>query len=493
MNGDIRPSEMNEATTLTGVRNRGTSIGVHVFVLGAVVALLATACGSRVGDRIAESAARPPAPVDGDGGGTNGGGDDRPDGAEGDVAMFGTMEAPCSPAPDDWPDEVSTGPGLTAEQIRIGVISDKAGVVKVPTVSVEESVRAFVDWCNDHGGVNGRTLVLETYDAKLSAGDEAAKQACADDLFALVGTGAVMDDLVAPVAVGCDLVNVAGYTATAKMALADLTFTPLPNPSTHFNTAPGRWMAEQFPDAVEHAGMLAANLPTATIQADRITKAYEMIGMDFVYRKDTDILQTSYAAEVGEMKSAGVRYLSMVSATSETVKLLKDLKASGYEVDVIDLGQQYYDQELLGEPGAEGAYVQTNTTPFEDIDDVPALQDFQVAYDAIGTKVQPSSLGVQAFSAGLLFATAARNAGADLTRDTLVSELASIKEWDAGGLHFSANPGDNAASHCFMYLRVKDGEFHREFPAEPGTFECLDESVVVDLESDYGGGAKTSS
>src|SRR5699024_3651231 len=140
-----------------------------------------------------------------------------------------------------------------------------------------------------------------------------------------------------------------------------------------FNTAPGQWMIEQFPDAVENGAMLAANLPTATVQADRIEQAYEMVGMDFVYRKNTDILQTSYAAEISEMKDAGVEYLSMVSETSETANLLKDMLTAGFEPVVIDLGQQYYDRELLDEPGAEGAYVQTNTAPFEDIDDVPAL------------------------------------------------------------------------------------------------------------------------
>lgn len=459
----------------------------NALIAALVAALIATSCGSRVeDDKMAETnRTESSAPADEAGEASTPGDDGGP--------MFGTMEAPCGDAPDDLGELATDDPGLSADKIRIGVISDKAGVVKVPTISVEESVRAFVDWCNDLGGVNGRTLELETYDAKLSAGDEAAKQACSDDLFALVGTGAVMDDLIAPVAVDCGLVNVAGYTATAKMALADLTVVALPNPSNYFNTAPGQWMTEQFPDAVEHGAMLAADLPTATIQADRVVQAYEEIGMDFVYRKNTDILQTSYAAEISEMKSKDVRYVSMVSATSETTNMLKDMATAGFEPEVIDLGQQYYDVELLGEAGAEGAYVQTNTVPFEDIDDVPALQDFQAAYDALGTDVQASSLGVQAFSAGLLFATAAGNAGGDLSRDTLMAELQAITEWDAGGLHFIANPGENESTPCFAYLRVSGGEFVREFPTEPGTFECVDPDAVVDLGSDFGGGAKAGS
>jgi len=458
------------------------------MALCVLAALVATSCGSRLdeqelaagGGSGSPAVQQPTTP-----GGT-------PTGPEGPA--FGTLAAPCRPAEGDAPAPTKGEvPGVSADTITIGVISDKAGVVKVPTVSVEESVKAFVDWCNDLGGINGRTLSLKTYDAKLTAGDEAAKQACSDDLFALVGTGVVMDDKVAEVVVGCGLPNVAAYTATAKMALADLMVTPLPNPTNTFNTAPGRWIAEQHPDAIEKAAILASNLPTATVQADRIQAAYEQAGFEFVYRKNTEIIQTSYAAEVSEMKAKGVEYVTMVSATSETTKLLKDMEMADFAPEVVDLGQQYYDPELLAEPGAEGALVQSNTVPFEDADAVPALQQFLDAYDAVGTKVQAASLGVQAFSAGLLFAVAADAAGDDLSRDTLMAELKGIHEWDGGGLHYTADPGANRSSTCFVYLRVEGGEFVRSFPEEAGAFECGEPSVVVDLGSDYGGGAKAGS
>jgi hypothetical protein len=89
---------------------------------------------------------------------------------------------------------------------------------------------------------------------------------------------------------------------------------------------------------------------------------------------------------------------------------------------------------------------------------------------------------VQAFSAGLLFATAAKTLGNDLTREGLVAALEDIHEWDAGGLQLMADPGANAHNECYLYLRVEDGDFVRAFP-EKG-FSCDPENVVT-LKKDY--------
>ena len=211
-----------------------------------------------------------------------------------------------------------------------------------------------------------------------------------------------------------------------------------------------------------------------------------------MYEKETGVVQESYATEASEMKSKGVEWVTMVSATSETAKLLRDMKTQGFEPEVVDLGQQYYDPELLAEPGSEGAIVQLNTVPFEEVDDSPALQAYMAAYDELGSKVEPTSLGVQAFSAGLLFSTATKALGNDLTRAKLLEELKSIHEWDGGGLHFLADPGANASSNCFMYMEVKDGKFERLWPEKPTTFDC-DDSYRYDLDDDFGGGAKLKS
>jgi ABC-type branched-subunit amino acid transport system substrate-binding protein len=377
--------------------------------------------------------------------------------------------------------------GVSAEAIEIAVISDKAGQVRVPTISIEESVQAFVDFCNGFGGINGRQLELLKIDSELFNHLEATREACDAGVFAIVGSGSVTDDSGAQAMVDCDLIEVPAYTVSAAKSLSDNLVAPVPNPTDQITDGPAKWVADQYPDAVQNAALIHGGIDAVDLQTERVKEAYEAAGFDFVYDKRTGIIQETYTSEVREMIDAGVEYVTMISATQEMVKLLRDMATQGFEPEVVDLGQQYYDADLLAEPAAEGAIVQINAVPFEEADDSPALQAYLAAYDEVeGTKPDPAALGVQAFSAGLLFATAADAAGDELTRERVLTELESITEWDGGGLHFPTNPGERAVGTCFGYMQVEGGEFTRLHPGEPTEFDC-DESYAFDLSGDYSG------
>jgi ABC-type branched-subunit amino acid transport system substrate-binding protein len=468
-------------------------VKIRVVALCCALALLAAACGSRLSEEELAT-----------GGGTGGGGasSESAGGSSGSGGAgitegeggptIGSLAVPCGEgeeAPTAPAEEVA---GVTADTIKIAVISDKAGQVKVPTASIEESMQAFTDWCNGFGGINGRKLELTKIDSKLFSHLEATKEACNAGVFAIVGSGSVTDNQGAQQMVDCGLIEVPAYTATAAKALSDNMVQPLPNPSNFYPVGGALWVKGQHPEAVKKAAILYSGIETASVQAERIKIALEAQGYEFVYDKETGVVQESYSTEASQMKAEGVEWVTMVSATSETAKLLRDMKTQGFEPEVIDLGQQYYDPELLAEPGSEGAIVQLNTVPFEEVDDSPALQAYMAAYDEVGANVDPTSLGVQAFSAGLLFATAAKTVGNDITRENVLAALKDIHEWDGGGLHFLSDPGANLASACFMYMEVKGGEFVRLEPSEPTTFEC-DESTRYDLEDDFGGGATLKS
>lgn len=465
------------------------------IALFCVLMLVASACGSRLSDDELSTGGG----TGGDGGtagtgdATKGPGISKGTGKGTDTGpKVGTLPVPCGKAAGGGAAKAPAGkvPGVTADTIKIAVISDRAGQVKVPTISIEESMRAFVGFCNSFGGINGRQLDLTTIDSKLFNHLEATKEACNAGVFAIVGSGSVTDNSGAQAMVDCDLIEVPAYTVTAEKSLSDNVVAPLPNPTTSFNVGPARWVKKEHPKAIKKAAILHGAIEAVDVQAERVKAAYEEQGYDFTYDKRTSVIQESYTSEVKAMKDKGIEYVTIVSATTEAVKLLRDMKTQGFEPEVVDLGQQYYDPDLLKEPGAEGAIVQLNTVPFEEKDDSPALQAFLAAYDKVeGDKPEPASLGVQSFSAGLLFATAAKAAGPDLTRDSVLAELKKVKKWDGGGLHFEADPGDNAVSTCFMYDVVKGGKFERLQPKKATEFDC-DKDYAYKLKKPYGPGAK---
>ncbi len=371
----------------------------------------------------------------------------------------------------------ATDRGVTDTTITIGVISDKSGVVAVPTAGIDGSVEAFVQFCNSLGGINGRRLLLKHYDSKILNEADAMRQACDDDIFALVGSGSVQDDQGALTMVQCKLVEVAAYTATYAKGLSPRVFAPVPNPGTSYAVGPGKFIAQRFPDAVKKAAILWPNLPVGRTQAARERDAYtKEAGFDFVSSNPTDVLVQNWSPIVSALKNRGVEWITDVTTLSELEHLLQAMSDAGWRPTVVDLGQQYYDQSLPGKPGTEGALVLSNTVPFEEASRSPALQVYLQWLKKASPHTPPTTLGVQAFSAGLLFAAAAGALGSDLTRDGLIAQLHKIKQWDGGGLQAPADPGDNQGLRCFLYMQVKGNKFVRYWPATPtsGTngFDC---------------------
>lgn len=439
-----------------------------------VLVLAVAACGSRVDTSDASD----------DLGGEQGAEDEGNGGSDEELGpdsdMLGTIENPCS---DDAPegDLPADTPGVTEDTIRIGTISDRENpTVPLPTIGIQEAAEAFVEFCNEAGGINGRTIELVTYDSGITQTADVTKQACADDLFALVGSGSVQDQLGIEDREACGLPEVAAYSATVERAGSEDFFASVPGLSdTELNVGPCRWIAEQFPDAITKAAMVYTDLPAASDRGRQIVDACEEeAGFEFVVEASVPFGETNFGPLVSEMEAAGVRYFTGVSASSETLAALDAMADQGIELDVIDLGQQYYEDVVAESPAAEGAYVQSNTIPFTEAADSPMLRLYQRYLEQVDGK--QSTLGVQGFSAGLLFATAAASLGNDLTREGLVEALEGITEWDGGGLTMPGNPADNQMSGCFLYMRVIDGEFVREFPDEG--FECDPDNIVATVD-----------
>jgi ABC-type branched-subunit amino acid transport system substrate-binding protein len=474
-------------------RSRGTTTTSRfgALLLALLLLVAAAGCGSRADDADDGGNGDDSLSAEDDGGGDDGGDGGQDDGG-GDAITpesetIGDIDNPCSGEAAEGELPADT-PGVTEDTIRIGVISDKENPsVPLPTVGIEESVKAFVEFCNAAGGINGRTIELTTYDSMITATDDVTKQACNDDLFALVGTGSVQDQLGIESRLDCGLPEIGAYSATSNRSESDLFFQPVPaTQSQHFNVGPCKYIAEQFPDAITKAAILYTDLPTASVRANQIRdNCTAEAGFEFVVDEGIPFGSTNVGPIIEQMQSEGVTYFTMVSSSGEMLQVLREMDTQGVEVDVIDLGQQYYDRAVAAEALADGAYVLTNTTPFSETEQTPALALYAEWMAETGAEEDKiTSLGAQAFSAGLLFATAVDSLGNDITRDALVTALEGITEWDGGGLHMPTNPGEAVHNECFLYMRIEDGDFVREYPEEG--FDC-DPAYVVESDEVYEG------
>ncbi len=442
-----------------------------LFVLP--VALIAGACGTRVPDKTRALAA---GGVGGEAGGRTGspGAGVPAGGGQGDDGkpMFGQLEVPCNGG--DTSAYAATDLGVTQNEIRIAAIADPGGPKPGLNQGVHDSMKAFVAWCNDLGGINGRKLKLDVLDAKILEYQKQVQFACEQD-FALVGGIGVLDNLGAQTQVDCGLVNVPAAPVNPEQTGADLTFASLPNPTYLFNVASGRWVKDRHPEVAESAAALFTDLSTTRMQIERQVEAYEAIGYDFSVKVPVAISESNWGPIVNQMKSRKVKYVTLSSSFEEIIPLVKEMSAQDFE-PVVELEANYYNQKFPDQAGAvaDGVLVRLQIWPFEEADRNLALRQ----YLEIMKRYQPDGvlefLGVQSFSSALLFAEAAKRAGPDLTRERLVQELGAIRSWNGGGLHAPTDPGGQRASSCFIMMKVEGSRFVREYPKEDEDAEVYD-------------------
>ncbi len=448
-----------------------TSRGPRLRALALVAAglLLAAGCGNRVKSK----------------GSSTLGATTTSSASGGGSGKFGTIDTPCGPGDAKGATDV----GVTDTTIKIGVISDKdAGAIRVPTAGIEPTMKAFVDYCNGLGGINGRKLELKTYDAKLFSGLAAMNQACDDKLFALVGIGSVQDAPEAQPMIDCGLVGVAAYAATYPMSLNPNLVQPIPNPGDQFATGQLEYIAKQHPKAIKKAAIFYPQIQASSSQGEKIVQAAGHFGYDFIYTGTYPVIENDWKTQVQTLKNKGVQYVTIVDQASAAISMMQAMHDANYHPEVIALGQQYYDTTVSKSGVADGAIVQTNTQPFEYPN--AAITKYVELLKKVDSSVPVTTLGVQGMSAGLLFAKAAKSLGSNLTRTGLLDALHAIHSWDGGGLHPVQDPGANKANTCTKLMVVKNSKFVALYPktdsSDPAkSFEC-DPSQVVDVHGNWG-------
>jgi hypothetical protein len=126
-------------------------------------------------------------------------------------------------------------------------------------------------------------------------------------------------------------------------------------------------------------------------------------------------------------------------------------------------------------------YIRQAFTPLEEASNSPATQKYLDIVKAANGKI--SQLGAQSTDAFLLWATAAKACGSQLTSDCVFTEVKKIDKWTGGGLHAPTNPSTNMPPECGLVLKLDGGTFKRVAPEKAGEFDC-DPSYVQPVKGD---------
>jgi ABC-type branched-subunit amino acid transport system substrate-binding protein len=420
------------------MRLRGLLVSVVVGVL------VAAGCGRSGGS---SSSQKPAAPA--------------PSVSSGD---FGSLKGVCGPGTAKG----ATDPGVTDTTINVGTMSDPGATV-APGLNQElfDSATTFVGWCNAAGGILGRKLTLHKWDAALLQVAAKMVQACQAPDFMLVGNGEALDATGVQQRLSCKLPEIAAFDVSAAAGSAPLSLDPLPTPNAASAIGGGlRALAAFDPEAIKHFGMISINQQSIKDASNRDKAALPVLGYSLVSYQEIPLLVDNWRPYVENLKSAGVQVFELVSNPDQLAQIYKAMQDVGYFPKYAIVNTNNYDPKLIAEGGTAlngstgGVLINSSLIPFELASQYPAVQQY-VSLLQQYANAKPKSLGVNGFSAWLLFAQSVKACGSNLTRTCVMDHAQATHDWTGGGLHGTAQPSNanGDASQCFVLVKATPSGF----------------------------------
>jgi hypothetical protein len=402
----------------------------------------------------------------------------------------------------------ATEVGVTAKEIRIAVVAD-VDTPLAPGIfqGSVDGVKGWAKFVNANGGLAGRKVVVDFIDSKLNA-DEARNaviKACSED-FALVGTSAVflnnVDDLEACVdqagvasgipdiaVVATEIAQQCSPTTYAVNAPQIICDTKADHPQTYqANAGRAFYYEKKFGRDLHGAYILSGDLKSAEnanrASMTQMQKAGSGINQDFEALMSAAGTQNAYTPLVQQLKDNSSNYAQSGGVVNTTVLLRKEAKLQGVTDPnfIWDCTLQCYDKALIEQAGAdaEGQYVSTLFLPFEEAGVNKALSN----YLKFTGKDKADGFGIQAYASGLLVGQAVEQIVAakgvnGVTRQALFDQLATIKDFDGGGMIGKTDIADRKTTPCYVLTQVKNGKFVRVTPTKKGTFDCKPRNYVL--------------
>jgi hypothetical protein len=364
----------------------------------------------------------------------------------------------CEPGPGG----ASSTRGVGAKSINIAVFNDASNTI-VPGLGVEllQQARAFADWCNAAGGIDGRKILIDNRDAALFNAAQQATTACQSDFMA-VGGGFAIDLSSVPIREKCGLGQISAYLVSNASDLATLQVDP---GGTDTNSTSAGWfgaLAKAYPQAVKSAGMGGGDTPSVLQTQTKFEFGAEAQGWRISAFLEPPVSVENWAPFVDQYQSKGVQALWPADATDFT-PFAQAMTTAGYHPAFVLLGTQFANaqtqQAVVANPSLPPVYVETQWWPLALASQNPSTEELVTTMHkyAKGDAIDfDDEIGAESW---LLWAKSASACGTSLTVTCVLNHSAATKNWDAGGIQaptksLTLSNEDPQPSPCFALLQL---------------------------------------
>jgi branched-chain amino acid transport system substrate-binding protein len=357
-------------------------------------------------------------------------------------------------------------PGVTDTEILLGAhfpISQTPAAAYAP---IADGMRAYFEYVNSQGGVNGRTIKFIVGDDHFNPSDSievTRKLVEQDGIFAMVG------------GLG-DLTHAAVYKYLEENGVPDMfigggtvDFTD-PVVKTRFGGNPdydtegrmiGKYLAENF--AGKKLAFLLENDAFGKDGKAGVLKGLEGSDIEIVAEETYEPSQWDVTAQTQRLKNANPDVIAAYAIPPPAASLVKTARETlNWDVPVVVTGVVQTDIfiQLAGPENAEGVVSVVFGKQIYNTEDAGVQQHMQIMKD-FGQGVEASNFTLYGQSMAELMVKALENAGRDLTRESLVDGAENIRDYCCTFCLFPANlsPTDHRPSEMEVYNRVENGKW----------------------------------
>ncbi len=382
------------------------------------------------------------------------------------AGTFGDLGRICGPAKPGA--AAASGPahlGLTDGAIRLGTIGDP-GASATPGLEQEyfDVGKAFSKWCNAAGGINGRKIILDTYDAKLFEGAAQIINACSKD-FMLVGNGNAFDAVDVKPRLACKLAQLPALSVSPEAGLAGLQVQATSNAPTYYSVGPMNALVAAYPAAKNGIGIGSSNVASLRPQGQFAKQVYEAQGYRVSALQEKSAFVVNFRPYMEQLRNTGTHGYQEIASQDPTpqINAMHDI---GWQPDFALWGIQFYDPKSVAAAKVvkfPPSYVALGALPAELADDprFPVLREIRSIMTAGVENPKFTSFTGLAISAWTLWAKSATECGANLTTQCILSKAGAYTDWTAGGFFppHSTVPGKQTLSDCFLFVRLTPNGF----------------------------------
>ena len=348
-------------------------------------------------------------------------------------------------------------------QIVLGQSTDLTGPLGELGSAMHQGAQAAFAAMNARGGIQGRSIVLNTLDDQydVQKGLANVKQLMADPntfaLFNCMGTANV--EAMLP------LVLESGTPFFAPFTGAQLSRVPQRNV---FNIRAS--YAEEAEKLVQHLNTLGIKRIAIAYQANSFGKevfnatqrSMAKLGLPDGPSATVENNASDAATAAAKIAQAQPEAVLIGLAGKPAMEFVKSFRAlrrgtSLYGLSVLGTSANI---AALGADGVGMALTQVMPLPTNPV--VPVSREFMQAWKAIGAKAEPSHLALEGYINARVFCEALQRAGKNPTRASFIDATWSLRKLDLGGFEVHATePGRNASRFVELTLVGRDGKYVR--------------------------------